>query len=95
VDSNGNRGPSQGQKSYLFDNPENIQRLLRSFYVCCAILLMLDFVVHRHIDHPWQTVPGFYALYGFIGCVILVMVAKWMRTLLMRPEDYYERSLDD
>ena len=74
----------------MFDNPKNIKRLVHLLYICCAILFALDFVVHRHTVHSWESLWGFYALYGFIGCVALVLAAKWMRTVLMRPEDYYE-----
>jgi hypothetical protein len=36
-------------------------------------------------------VYGFYAIYGFVACVVLVVVATAMRRLVMRAEDYYER----
>jgi len=35
---------------------------------------------------------GFYALYGFVACVLLVLLAKEMRKLVMRNEDYYTRN---
>lgn len=76
---------------HFFDKPENIRRVLRTLYIACAGLFVLDFILHRHVAHPWETLPGFYAIYGFVGCVILVLIAKWMRTFLMRPEDYYDR----
>lgn len=81
-------------KSYFFDKPENVRKLLNVFYVCCGILLLLDLVVHRHIYHSWENLPGFYPLYGFIGCVILVIVAKEMRKVLMRKENYYDDRSD-
>lgn len=77
------------EKSYFFDKPKNIKRLLYLLYGSCALLLALDFVIHRHLAHRWENLWGFYPLYGFIGCVVLVLVASWMRTFLMRPEDYY------
>jgi len=80
------------EKTYLFDNPENIKRVLYILYGCCAVLLVLDFVIHRHITHSWENLWGFYPLYGFVGCVILVFVATWLRTFLMRDEDYYEKQ---
>ena len=83
------------EKTYFFDKPENIRKVLRVFYVICALLLLLDVIVHRHVLHPWEWLWGFYPLYGFVGCVVLVLVAKWMRTFLMRPEDYYERDGGD
>lgn len=79
------------EKKHLFDNPKNVQRLLYGLYVCCAILVLLEFVIHRHIYHSWEELFGFYPLYGFVGCVLLVLVAKWMRTFLMRDEDYYDK----
>lgn len=80
------------EKSYFFDKPKNVQRVLTALYICCAILFVLDFLLHRHSEHPLESLWGFYPLYGFVGCVVLVLVAKWMRTFLMRPEDYYERE---
>ncbi len=77
------------KKKYIFDNPRNIKRLLHFLYGSCALLLALDFVIHRHVIHRWENLWGFYPLYGFVGCVVLVLVATWMRTFLMRPEDYY------
>lgn len=37
---------------------------------------------------------GFYALYGFIGCIILVLVAAQMRKIVMRKENYYQQEKD-
>lgn len=81
-------------KQYLFDNPRNVRRVLYLLYASCAVLLLLDFLVHRHTEHPWEHLWGFYPLYGFVGCVILVFVAKWMRLFLMRGENYYGNDYD-
>ena len=54
------------------------------------MLLLADFVVHRHVYHEWEGLWGFYAGYGFVACVLLVLIAKEMRKLLMRSEDYYD-----
>ncbi|ABZ77909.1 hypothetical protein Shal_3363 [Shewanella halifaxensis HAW-EB4] len=84
----------KNNKQYLFDNPKNIKRVLYLLYTCCTLLVVLDFVIHRHVYHSWENLPLFYPIYGFVGCVILVFVAKWMRTFLMRPEDYYDNFYD-
>ena len=76
---------------FLFDKPRNIRRILILLYACCGLLLALDAFIHRHTLHSWEQLWGFYPLYGFVGCVILVLVAKWMRGFLMRPEDYYDK----
>ncbi|OUR87271.1 hypothetical protein A9Q81_26600 [Gammaproteobacteria bacterium 42_54_T18] len=84
----------ENEKQYFFDNPQNIKRLLNCFYGICAILVVLDFVIHRHVAHSWESLWGFYPIYGFVGCVVLVLVATWMRTFLMRDEDYYDSKVD-
>ncbi len=74
----------------FFDKPENISKMLKVFYVICALLVAVDFLVHRHVYHDWENIPAFYAIYGFVGCVILVLIAKEMRKFLMRGENYYD-----
>jgi len=80
----------KNDKKYLFDDAKNIKRVLHLLYACCILLLALDFVIHRHISHGWENLWGFYPIYGFVSCVILVLVATWLRTFLMRSEDYYD-----
>ena len=82
------------EKKYLFDDPKNVKRLMHIFYVCCVLLVVLDFVIHRHTMHEWDKLWAFYPIYGFVGCVVLVIVASWMRTFLMRPEDYYDKPTE-
>lgn len=79
------------EKRHLFDNPANVKRLLWIFGIVSGLLALADIVIHRHISHPMEGIPFFYPLYGFIACVILVLVAKEMRKVLMRDEDYYTR----
>jgi len=78
------------ERKHFFDEPRNIRRVLRGFYVVCALLLLIDILYHRHVIHAWESLFGFYALFGFVACVVLVLVAKEMRKVLMRDQDYYE-----
>ena len=78
------------EKKYFLDKPQNIERLLKVFYAICGLLFVVDFIVHRHTIHYWEQLPGFYAIYGFVAFVLLVIIAKLMRKLLMRKEDYYD-----
>ncbi len=83
---------TRDEKTHFFDKPRNLQRFLRGFYIVCAILLAVEFVLHRHVGHDWEKLWGFYAVYGFVACVLLVEIAKLMRALLMRAPDYYEKD---
>ncbi len=78
------------EKIYFFDRPENVARLLMVFYAICILLVLADFVVHRHVGFNWEKIPAFYAIYGFVACVLLVLIAKKMRNVVMRKEDYYD-----
>ena len=78
------------QKSYLFDNPKNVKLVVRGLFGSCILLFLLDALLHRHVVHPWEGFFGFYAIYGFVACVLLVLLAKEMRKVVMRDEDYYE-----
>lgn len=86
---------TQGNNKHFFDRPRNVKRMLRVFYAVCAGLLAADFLFHRHVTHAFESVPGFYALFGLAACVVLVLAAKEMRKVLMRGEDYYEGDGDD
>lgn len=78
------------EKKHLFDKPRNVDRLLKGFYVVCIVLVIVDFIVHRHTEMAWEEIPAFYAIYGFVACVVLVLLAKLMRKVVMRKEDYYD-----
>ena len=78
------------QKQYLFDNPRNVTLLVRTLYLVCFLLVVLDFVVHRHTTHEWDQLPGFYAIYGFLAYIVIVVGAQQLRRLVMRKEDYYD-----
>ncbi|MEC9369645.1 MAG: hypothetical protein VX871_13245 [Pseudomonadota bacterium] len=78
------------KKTHLFDDPMNVKRVIHALYVVCGLSLLADFFVHRHVDHPWEVMFGFYCVYGFVACVILVLIAKEMRKVLMRGESYYD-----
>ncbi len=89
-----NTSASQEAPSF-FDKPKNVNIILYSFYIICALLVGFDFIVHRHIYVSFEEIPAFYAIYGFVACVVLVVLAKLMRLVLMRKETYYDDRLDE
>ena len=74
----------------FFDKPGNVKLILRIFYAICTGLLLTDFLYHRHAIHTWESLWGFYALFGFVACAALVLAAKEMRKVLMRRDTYYD-----
>lgn len=80
-----------GEKSYWLDRPANVNKLVYGFYLACAIILAIDVFVPKHGPFAIEHAFGFYGFFGFIACVALVLIAKQLRRVLMRPEDYYDR----
>jgi len=76
------------------DRPEIRQRIRNVLYVVCTLLVVADFVVNRHTDMPLEKIPAFYAIYGFIALVGVVLLAKGLRLLVGRSEDYYDKGKD-
>ena len=75
----------------MFDKPKNVKRLLIIFFTLTGLVLSIDLFYHKHAIFPWEEYFGFYAVYGFVACVILVIVAKYiLRPVVMRKEDYYD-----
>jgi short subunit fatty acids transporter len=67
--------------------------LRRLFTVLLALLIVADalpFVVNKEAVHTAaERVPGFWALFGFAGCALIVLIAKGAGKYLLRREDYY------
>jgi hypothetical protein len=80
------------------DEPRNVTRIVYGLTALSALALVADLLYSKHPHFDVERWPGFYAIYGFTGSVALVLVAKWLRRLLRRDEDYYEppeRNRDD
>jgi len=83
------------KKTHVFDDPRNVKRLIYSLYAMCGLSFIAEFFVSRYVDHPWEALFGFYPLYGFVACTLLVLIAKEMRKLIRRGEDYYSKDGGD
>lgn len=74
-----------------FDHPRNIRRLRIGFYIVLVLLVIPDFFIHKHaLFYSVEAWPGFYALFGFVSCVIIIVVSKLLGFWLKRGEDYYD-----
>jgi hypothetical protein len=75
------------------DKPAVVKGFFRVFYVISAILIAAELILGRHVEelNPFEGLFfGFYAVYGFVSFWFLVLLAKPMRKLLIRSEDYYD-----
>ena len=73
-------------------------RLKTVIWIACAFLalvVVLDaipgIVDKEHAHTAVERWPGFWAVFGFVGCVVIILVSKWFGHLgIMTREDYYE-----
>ena len=67
-------------------------RLKRIAYAVLALTVVVDFFLPRHDPHFfWDTIPGFSAVFGFIACILIIVVSKaFGRFWVARSEDYYD-----
>ncbi|WP_151484610.1 hypothetical protein [Streptomyces albicerus] len=72
------------------DEPRNVTRIVYGLAVLCALALLADLFYTKHPYFSVERWSAFYAVYGFVGSVTLVLTAKGLRRLLRRDEDYYE-----
>ncbi|MEJ8571334.1 hypothetical protein [Microbaculum marinum] len=83
-------GSTDERRDRLAD-PRTARYLVWALYAVCAGLLLIDPLVHKHGPFAIEHWIGFYGIYGFVVSIGLVLVAKAMRRILMRPENYYDR----
>ena len=75
----------------LFANSRRRRLLLVVLFVFLAGLLALEAGLAKHPHFAWEGRFGFYGVYGFISCVILVLGARFvLRPLVMRREEFYD-----
>lgn len=66
------------------------RRFTRFLVVIAIILLVVEFLVHRHGETHLEESFMFPAIFGFIAFIFIVEVGKILRRLIMRDESYYD-----
>jgi hypothetical protein len=77
-------------KKYWLDQPANVNKLILALVVICALLVLADLFYHKHVHFAFETWFGFHAWFGFGMCVALVLIAKELRKIIKREENYYD-----
>ncbi len=69
-----------------------VSRLRKILYLCIFMACILGFLFpNKHPHFWWQKIPIYDAIFGFLGCILIVAVAKWAgHRWLMRDEAYYD-----
>lgn len=61
-----------------------------SVLIVMAALVLTDILLPSAYDRfVWESIGGFGAFYGLLGCALLIVLAKGLGKLIQRSEDYY------
>lgn len=83
--------PAAPKEFNWLDDPKNIRIVRNVFYVVLVLLVLPDIFIHKHtLFYSFEAWPGFYALFGFISCVAIILVSKLLGYVLKRGENYYD-----
>ena len=67
----------------------------RVYWVGLVASVILNFWwLYRHVLHyhfSYQYLPQFFAVFGFFGCMLLILIAKAMGFIIVVDEDYYQK----
>jgi len=77
----------------FFGEPAYRRTRWRLFSIALILTVAADFLVTReHGEFFWETLPGWGAFYGFLSCVLIIVVSKFLghQCRLMRREDHYD-----
>lgn len=78
-----------GEKHWLV-RPKTVRLLWRIGLAVLALLVMSDVFVHGHPKSQIEGIFGFYAWFGLVTCVAMVLFAKVLGIILKRRETYYD-----
>ena len=65
-------------------------KLKIAFGAALVLSVLAGLLVEAHPHFTIEAVFGFNALYGFLACAALIVVAKAIGLLVKRPEAYYD-----
>ncbi|MFQ3302647.1 MAG: hypothetical protein ACI9EH_001552 [Planktomarina sp.] len=84
-----------GKMLSWFTKTKNANNIFLGLALLCFLLFLADFTYHKHGHFHIEEIPGFYGAYGFFMFTALILVAKALRLLIKRPENYYgDKAID-
>ena len=70
--------------------------LWRAYFVALVMSLVLGLIwLYTHTLHfhfPFQYIPEFFGIFGFLGCIVLILIVKGIGFFVVVDEDYYQKK---
>ena len=84
-----------GKTLSWFTKTKHANKIFLGLALLCFVLFLADFTYNKHGHFDIEEIPGFYGAYGFFMFTALILVAKALRLLIKRPENYYgDKAVD-
>lgn len=81
---------SEDETKHWLLRARTIRRLRVGFAVALALLVLTDVFIHPHAVLGIDGAFGFYAWYGLLTCIVMVLFAKALGLALKRPDTFYD-----
>ena len=79
----------------FFEKNNRLRAVLIAFIVLCGSLFIIDFLVKRYTYFEVEGLYNFYSVYGFVMFSIIIFGSRFLRFLLGRPENFYDKKAVD
>ncbi len=86
---------AQASEVHWLVRPTTIRGIWIGSLVLLTLLVAAEWLVPIKARFPVDDWPAFGAVYGFVSCVAMVLLAKALGWFLKRPDDYYREPEDD
>ena len=77
-------------KEHWLTRPATIRRLWQIFIAILALTVLAELAIEAHPHFAVERIFGAYAIYGFVACAALILVAKALGLVLKRRDSYYD-----
>ena len=82
---------AEAEQTQWLMRPRTVKWLRRVGFAALILVVAADLWIHPHPYFGIDGTFGFKAWYGFIACVLMVLVAKGIGIHLQRKDTYYDR----
>lgn len=77
-------------KKDFLERSKTIKLLWKLLYISCALTLIPELFIKREGHFGIDGFFGFYAVTGFLSCVVLILIAKLGGIFLKKDPNYYD-----
>ena len=81
---------NQDEQLHWLVRPATIRKLWIGFSIVLAAVVLAQTVVYIKGYFGVDAWFGFGAVYGFVCCLLMVLIAKLLGLVLKQPQDYYD-----